>query len=77
MNATAIATDKDAGAFGTITYEIDPTDAIAISLVSVDNNGEIQLISSPDGVKESTLIIADVPFASPDIDCTRNTTHIT
>lgn len=46
--ATAIATDKDAGAFGTITYEIDPTNTVAISLVSVDNNGEIQLISSPD-----------------------------
>lgn len=42
------ATDNDVGVFGTITYEIDPTNTIATSLVTVDNSGKISLIASPD-----------------------------
>ncbi|CAC5419061.1 FAT4 [Mytilus coruscus] len=42
------ANDNDAGVFGTITYEIDPTNTVATSLVTVDSAGKILLVASPD-----------------------------
>lgn len=45
---TMTADDADSGTFGTVSYEIDPTNTIATSYVSVDGNGGLSLIASPD-----------------------------
>lgn len=45
---TVTANDADSGAFGTVSYEIDPANTIATGMISIDAGGKLSLKSLPD-----------------------------